>query len=194
MNRIEAFSDGVIAIIITIMVLELKTPEDHNLESLLKLMPIFLSYALSFLVTAIFWVNHHQLLRMTKKADGRLVWANIFWLFWLSLIPFVTAYMGNNHREPLAVALYAVVLTLASTAFTILRYIVSREHLDNFELTEHHNKIHLKGLLSIFLYASSALLAFVSPYLSFAVFILIPLSYFLPDRKLEKLSTKVTNE
>ena len=120
-NRLEAFSDGVIAVIITIMVLELKVPRDTTLTSLRSLAPQFLAYLLSFLVVAIMWVNHHHLLHSARRADARLLWSNNNLLFWMSLVPFVTAYMGNNYRDPRAVGLYGVVLVLCASALCCLR-------------------------------------------------------------------------
>src|SRR5271170_2008946 len=120
-GRIEAFSDGVIAVIITIMVLELRVPADPSMAALLRQAPVFCSYGLSFIVVAILWVNHHHLLHAAKRADAALLWANNNLLFWMSLIPFVTAYMGQNHRSALAVAMYGAVLAITATSFTILR-------------------------------------------------------------------------
>ena len=135
-NRLEAFSDGVIAVIITIMVLELKVPRDTTLTSLRSLMPQFLSYLLSFMVVAIMWVNHHHMMHSARRADARLLWSNNTLLFWMSLVPFVTAYMGNNHRDPRAVALYGIVLTLCSVSFLLLRMAIIQHHLDNHEMVK----------------------------------------------------------
>jgi uncharacterized membrane protein len=183
-NRLEAFSDGVIAIIITIMVLELKAPHDTSLHELIKLSPVFLSYMLSFLVVAIMWVNHHHLLHTAMKVDGSLLWANNNLLFWMSLIPFVTAFLGENPKAPLAVAIYGVVLTAAATSFTLLRYVVSQHHLDDVDMSAHNRRIQRKNALSNLLYASSIPLAFLSIYLSFFIFVFIPVLYFMPERKL----------
>src|SRR5579871_5421868 len=123
-SRLEAFSDGVIAIIITIMVLELRAPAQPTLAALWKVAPIFLSYALSFMVAAIMWVNHHHLIHAVHSVTARLLWSNLYLLFWMSLVPFVTDFLGKNYREPLAVALYGLDLTLCSTAFYFLRIIL----------------------------------------------------------------------
>lgn len=189
-NRVEAFSDGVIAIIVTIMVLELKAPKDSSTLALVKLAPAFLSYVLSFIVVAIMWVNHHHLLPTAKEATGHLLWSNNNLLFWMSLIPVATAYLGEHPTAPLAVAAYGAVLTLAVTSFTWIRHVVAQQHLRDRELTHHHQRIQRKNLFSNLLYAASVPLAFVSIYLSFLIFILIPVLYFLPERKLAEKATE----
>lgn len=183
-NRLEAFSDGVIAVIITIMVLELKVPRDTTLVSLRSLAPQFLSYLLSFVVIAIMWVNHHHMLHSARRADARLLWSNNILLFWMSLVPFVTAFMGNNPRDPRAAALYGIVLTLCSISFALLRTAIIQHHLDNQELVRYHRRIQAKNLYSMALYLASAPLAFVDVRISFAIFVFVALSYFLPERKL----------
>ncbi len=188
-NRLEAFSDGVIAVIITIMVLELKVPRDTTLTSLLSIAPQFLAYLLSFLVVAIMWVNHHHLLHAARHADARLLWTNNNLLFWMSLVPFVTAYMGNNHRDPRAVALYGLVLFMCGGAFAILRSAISTHHRDNPEMSAYHRRTQRKNLMSAALYAASVPLAFVDVRISFFIFAFVALSYFLPERKLAESST-----
>jgi uncharacterized membrane protein len=183
-NRLEAFSDGVIAVIITIMVLELRVPRDTTLASLRGVLPQFLSYLLSFVVVAIMWVNHHHMLHSARRADARLLWSNNTLLFWMSLVPFVTAYMGNHPRDPRAVALYGVVLTLCSLSFALLRSAIVQHHRENPEMVRYHRRIQFKNLYSMFLYAGSAPLAFVDVRISFFIFVFIALSYFLPERKL----------
>jgi len=183
-NRLEAFSDGVIAVIITIMVLELKVPRDTTLVSLRSLAPPFLSYLLSFLLVAIMWVNHHHMLHAARRADARLLWSNNNLLFWMSLVPFVTAYMGNNPRDPRAVALYGIVLTFCSISFALLRNAIIQHHLDNEEVVRYHRRIQAKNLYSMLLYLASAPLAFVDVRISFLIFVFVALSYFLPERKL----------
>jgi uncharacterized membrane protein len=183
-NRLEAFSDGVIAVIITIMVLELKVPRDTTLASLRSLTPQFLSYLLSFLVVAIMWVNHHHLMHSARHADARLLWSNNALLFWMSLVPFVTALMGNNSRDPHAVALYGVVLSLCSVSFTLLRSAIIQHHRDNPDLARYHRRIQFKNLKSMFLYVVSVPLAFVDVRISFFIFVFIALAYFLPERTL----------
>src|SRR5271155_1963281 len=140
-NRLEAFSDGVIAVIITIMVLELKVPRDTTLASLRSLGPQFLSYVLSFLVVAIMWVNHHHLLRSARRADARLLWSNNILLFWMSLVPFVTAFMGNSPHDPRAVALYGIVLTLCSISFVLLRTVIAQHHREDPDLFGYHRRM-----------------------------------------------------
>lgn len=184
-NRLEAFSDGVIAVIITIMVLELKVPRDTTLTSLRSVAPQFLSYLLSFLVVAIMWVNHHHMMHSARRADARLLWSNNTLLFWMSLVPFVTAYMGNNPRDARAVGLYGVVLTLCSLSFVVLRSAIAEHHRDNPEIAEYHHRIELKNIYSLCLYLASVPLAFVDVRISFFIFVFVALSYFLPERKLE---------
>jgi uncharacterized membrane protein len=185
-NRLEAFSDGVIAIIITIMVLDLQAPRPATLSALVRLGPVFLSYLLSFLVVAIMWVNHHHLMHAAKHVDAALLWGNNTLLFCMSLIPFVTRFMGENCRAPFAVALYGAVLASSAAAFTWLRQIVNQRHRDNPELNEYNQRMLRKSAYSTSLYVLSAPLAYVSTNLSFLIFVLIPALYFLPERKLEK--------
>ncbi len=187
-NRLEAFSDGVIAVIITIMVLELKVPRDTTLVSLRGILPQFLSYLLSFLVVAIMWVNHHHMLHSARRADARLLWSNNALLFWMSLVPFVTAYMGDHFRDPRAVALYGVVLSLCSVSFAVLRSAIIQHHRDNPELVLYHRRIQSKNLYSMLLYIASVPLAFVDVRIAFFIFVFVALSYFLPERKLAENS------
>ncbi len=184
-NRLEAFSDGVIAVIITIMVLELKAPPDSTLTSLRGLAPQFLSYLLSFVVVAIMWVNHHHMLHSARRADARLLWSNCFLLFCMSLVPFVTAFMGNHWRDPRAVALYGVVLSFCSASFAGLRWAILAHHRDNLELLRYHRRTALKNLSSLVFYLAAAPLAFVDVRISFFIFVFVALSYFLPERRLE---------
>ena len=183
-SRLEAFSDGVIAIIVTIMVLELRAPSQPTLPALWKVAPIFISYGLSFLVVAIMWVNHHHLIHAVRQVTARLLWSNLNLLFWMSLVPFVTDFLGKNYHEPMAVALYGLDLTMCSSAFYLLRIELVRQHLGNSELVEYHRSIQRKNGLFFLLYLSSAPLAYVSIYASFFVFVLIPALYFLPERRL----------
>ena len=190
-NRIEAFSDGVIAIILTVMVLELKVPSVATVLALKATVPAMLSYALSFVIIAIMWVNHHHLMHLAKHATAGLLWANNNLLFWMSLIPFVTAYMGQTHGAPLAVATYGAVLSLAAAGFTLLRYVVTLGHQGNAKLGEQNRRALRKSLLANLLYASSVPLAFVSVNLSFFIFLLIPAMYFLPERKVAELTAEL---
>ena len=183
-SRLEAFSDGVIAIIVTIMVLELRTPAQPTIAALLKVAPSFLSYGLSFLVVAIMWVNHHHMIHAVHEVTARLLWSNLNLLFWMSLIPFVTDYLGKNPRLPLAVALYSVNLTLCAAAFYLLRTELVRQHLHDPELAAYHEAVQRKNAFSGFLYFIAAPLAYVSIYASFFIFVLIPAMYFLPEKRL----------
>ena len=186
-NRIEAFSDGVIAIILTVMVLELKVPSSATIPALRAAIPSLLSYALSFLIVAIMWVNHHHLMHLTKHATASLLWANNNLLFWMSLIPFVTAYLGQTHGAPLAVATYGAVLTLAGVGFTLLRHAITVGHHSSANIAEQNRWALRKSMFSSLLYAASVPLAFVSVRVSFFIFLLIPAAYFLPERKIEEL-------
>ena len=186
-NRIEAFSDGVIAIILTVMVLELKVPSSATIPALRAAIPSLLSYALSFLIVAIMWVNHHHLMHLTKHATASLLWANNNLLFWMSLIPFVTAYLGQTHGAPLAVATYGAVLTLAGVGFTLLRHAITVSHHSSANIAEQNRWALRKSMFSSLLYAASVPLAFVSVRVSFFIFLLIPAAYFLPERKIEEL-------
>jgi len=185
-NRLEAFSDGVIAIIVTIMVLELRAPAQPTIPALRKVAPIFISYGLSFLVVAIMWVNHHHLIHAVRSVTARLLWSNIYLLFWMSLVPFVTDYLGKNYHEPLAVALYGLDLVLCSSAFYLLRIVLVQQDRHDSALAEYHMSIQRKNLLSAWLYLASVPLAYVSIYASFFIFALIPAMYFLPEARLAR--------
>ncbi len=184
-GRLEAFSDGVIAIIVTIMVLELKVPHPVTLSSVLQLWPVFLSYALSFLVVAIMWVNHHHLLHTVKHVNAALLWFNVHLLFWMSLIPFTTGLMGEGRGAPVAAAFYALNLAAASIAFGLLWRETSKQHQHDSVLLAHHRRLRVMTRWTIAAYLLAAPLAFVSVYLSFGLFMVLPLLYFLPDRRLE---------
>ena len=183
-NRLEAFSDGVIAIIITIMVLELRAPAQPTLAAAIKVAPVFISYALSFLVAAIMWVNHHHLVHAMHSVTARLLWSNLYLLFWMSLVPFVTDFMGKNYREPMAVAFYGLDLFLCATGFYLLRTELVRQSRHDSAMTEYHQRIQRKNALSGALYLLSVPLAYVSIYASFFIFVLIPVMYFLPEKTL----------
>jgi len=188
-NRIEAFSDGVIAIILTVMVLELKVPATATVPALKATVPAMLSYALSFLIVAIMWVNHHHMMHLAKHPTAGLLWTNNNLLFWMSLIPFVTAYMGQTRGAPLAVATYGAVLTMAAAGFTLLRYVINLGHQGNEKLEEQNRRAIRKSLFANLLYACSVPMAFVSVEMSFFIFLLIPAIYFLPERVLSGLQT-----
>ncbi len=181
--RVEAFSDGVIAIIVTIMVLELKIPHEATLAALVKLVPVGLSYLLSFIVVAIMWVNHHALLVTAERADARVLWANMNLLFWMSLIPFVTAYMGENQAAPLTVGVYGVVLAMASISFTPLRLAIAAQHRDHLEKQKQHQKVLVKNYLAPMLYLAGAALAGLSVWISLMLYILVPIMYFSQSKQ-----------
>ena len=173
-----------IAIIITIMVLELRPPAQPTLPAVVKVAPVFISYALSFLVAAIMWTNHHHLIHAVHSVTARLLWSNLYLLFWMSLVPFVTDFMGKNYREPMAVALYGLDLFLCATAFYLLRTELVRQSRHDLAMVEYHQRIQRKNALSGALYLLSVPLAYVSIYSSFFIFALIPAMYFLPEKKL----------
>jgi uncharacterized membrane protein len=187
-NRLEGFSDGVVAIIITIMVLELKVPHEASPEALLKLLPVFLSYALSFLIVAIIWVNHHHLVHTLPQVTGRILWLNNHLLFWLSLVPFTTGFMGENHLAPLAVALYGLVLFFSGVAFDLLRREIALQETTEPELVSMHRRSDRRNTITAALYLVSVPLAWVSVWLSVAIFLLVPIVYFMP-RTLDRLAT-----
>ena len=185
-GRLEAFSDGVIAIIITIMVLELKVPHGADLLSLRPLIPVFLSYVLSFVFLGIYWNNHHHLLQAVRKVDGRVLWANLHLLFWLSLIPFVTGWMGENHFAAWPVALYGVVLFFAGLAYFTLSRVLIAFHGADSPLANALGD-DFKGKASVLGYVFAIALAFVSPWLSCGIYILIAVLWLIPDRRIEKV-------
>lgn len=183
-SRLEAFSDGVIAIIVTIMVLELHSPAQPTWRALIKVAPTFISYGLSFLVVAIMWVNHHHLIHAVREVTARLLWSNLNLLFWMSLVPFVTEFVGKSYHEPMAVALYGLDLALCGCSFYILRTELVRQEGADGNLRDYHDSIQRKNAFSAGLYFLSAPLAYVSVYASFFIFALIPALYFLPEKKL----------
>lgn len=184
-SRLEAFSDGVLAIIITIMVLELKVPHSDNLASLRPLIPVFASYVLSFVYVGIYWNNHHHMLHITKQVDGRVLWANLHLLFWLSLIPFVTGWMGENHFASMPTAAYGVVLLMAAIAYWILqRAIIAKEGPDS-QLAVAIGK-DVKGKISPVLYTLAIPLAFFHEWASGALYVLVAIMWLVPDRRIER--------
>jgi uncharacterized membrane protein len=191
-NRLEAFSDGVLAIIITIMVLELKVPQGEHLAALQPLLPVFLSYVLSFVYVGIYWNNHHHLLHATQRISGGLLWANLHLLFWLSLFPFVTGWMGENHFASLPTALYGFVLLMAAIGYWVLqRTIVASEGVDSL-LARAIGK-DLKGNLSVVIYAAAIPVAFFNQWISQAGYVLVALMWLVPDRRIEKVLTAREN-
>jgi uncharacterized membrane protein len=183
--RLEAFSDGVIAIIITIMVLELKTPSGHDLNSLRPLIPVFLSSLLSFVILAIYWNNHHHLMQAAQHVNGPILWANVHLLFWLSLVPFGTAWVGESHFATWPVAVYGSVLWLAGLAYYILaRALVARHGAQSVIAIALGRDF--KGKLSVALYTAAIALAFVNPKVSVAIYAAIAIIWIIPDRRIER--------
>jgi uncharacterized membrane protein len=184
-TRLEAFSDGVIAIIITIMVLELRPPHDSNLASLRPLWPVFSSYLLSFVYLGIYWNNHHHLMHAAQHVNGRVLWANLHLLFWLSLVPFVTAWMGENLFTGSTVALYGVVLLLAGIAYFILVRALLSLHGSQSLLAIAMGR-DFKGKISIVLYIAGIALAFVNNWVSFATYAFVAVMWLVPDKRIER--------
>lgn len=183
-GRLEAFSDGVLAIILTIMVLEMKTPHEADFSALMEIFPKFLSYVLSFIYIGIYWNNHHHMLQTTKHVSGSILWANLHLLFWLSLVPFVTAWSGENHFASAPMALYGVVLLFAALAYTILQRLIVKEHGDHSLLAEAVGK-DLKGKISLVFYIIAIPSAFLSPWIAGALYVLVALVWLVPDKRIE---------
>ena len=188
-GRLEAFSDGVIAIIITIMVLELKVPHGTGLDALSPLVPVFISYVLSFVFIGIYWNNHHHMLHAVGKVNGRILWANLHLLFWLSLVPFVTGWMGENHFAALPVALYGVVLLMAGIAYFVLARSLAAHHGKESTLALALGK-DTKGKASVAIYAAAVPLSFVNPWIAFSMYIAVAIIWFIPDRRIEQVIAK----
>jgi uncharacterized membrane protein len=185
-TRLEAFSDGVLAIIITIMVLELRVPHAADLAALQPLAPVFLSYVLSFVYLGIYWNNHHHMLHVTSRVTGGILWANLHLLFWLSLVPFVTAWMGENHFAAVPTAAYGVVLLLAAVAYLILQRTIIRSQGSESVLARAVGR-DIKGRLSPFMYALAIPAAFVHGALAGALYVAVALMWLFPDQRIERL-------
>ena len=185
-GRLEAFSDGVLAIIITIMVLELKAPEEVSLGALVSTLPIFVSYILSFVYVGIFWNNHHHLFQITEKVNGKILWANLHLLFWLSLIPFTSSWMGEHHLTAAPVALYGFSLLMSGFAFWILRVMIIRNHGDNEDLVKTLGNGN-KTILSLVIYIVGIILSYYFPWVGMACYIIVALMWLIPDKKIEKI-------
>jgi uncharacterized membrane protein len=183
-GRVEAFSDGVIAILITIMVLELKVPEHAEWNALRPLIPVLLSYVLSFVFLGIYWNNHHHMFHLVKHVTGGMLWANLHLLFWLSLVPFVTGWMGENHFEALPTAVYGVVLLCSAGAWTILQIVIVRSQGPGSVLGEALGS-DVKGKASAILYLVAIPLAFVNRSIAYAIYVLVALIWLVPDRRME---------
>jgi uncharacterized membrane protein len=189
-ERIAAFSDGVFAIIITIMVLELKVPHGADLAALSALLPIFLTYVLSFIVLGIYWNNHHHMFFLTDRITGAILWANLHLLFWLSLMPFVTGWMGENHFAPVPTALYGLVLLFAGVAYYLLEIRIIRSQGASSKL-EAAVGTDRKGMASVALYALAVPMAFVNQWISDAIYALVALMWLIPDRRIESLFDEI---
>ena len=184
-GRLEAFSDGVIAILITIMALELRPPHGSDLQALRELVPSFLSYMLSFVYLGIYWNNHHHMLYATDRVNGAVLWANLHLLFWLSLVPFGTAWVGQNHRAPLPTALYGALFTCAALSYTILQTTIIRQQGPGSKLAAAVGSDR-KGKLSLLVYLAAIPLAFVDPAISQVLYAIIAAVWLIPDRRIER--------
>ena len=184
-SRMEAFSDGVLAVIITIMVLEMKSPRGSSLAALRPAIPVLLSYILSFVYIGIYWNNHHHLLHATQRVNGATLWANLHLLFWLSLIPFTTAWMGDNHFDSWPVAVYGIVLLLAGVAYFILARVLIRLHGQDSTLATSIGRDR-KGKISIAIYAAAIPVAFAKPWIAEACYLIVAIMWLIPDPRIEK--------
>lgn len=188
-TRMEAFSDAVIAVIITIMVLEMKAPHAITLESLKPLAPVFISYVLSFVFIGLYWNNHHHLLQAIQKVNGKILWANLHLLFWLSLVPFMTSWMGENNFATVPVALYGVDLLGAAVAYHMLTHALISYHGKNSPIAKAHGQ-GSKEMLSIFLYAIAIPLAFYHSFIAYTLYIIVAVMWLVPDRRIENCLDK----
>lgn len=184
-NRLEAFSDGVLAIIITIMVLEMKVPHDVQLAALKPILPVFLSYVLSFIYVGIYWNNHHHLFQSTRRVSGGILWANLHLLFWLSLFPFATGWMGENHLAATPTAIYGFVLLMAAIAYYLLQRTIIAQQGQESLLAKAVGR-DWKGKVSPALYFAAILLSFVSPWIASGLYVFVALMWFVPDRRIER--------
>jgi len=184
-TRLEAFSDGVIAILITIMVLELRIPEGADWDSVQPIVPVFLTYVLSFVFLGIYWSNHHHLLHMADRITGGIMWANLHLLFWLSLTPFATGWMGRNHFAPLPTAMYGVVLLFSAVSYTILVRMIIAAQGPSSRLKAAIGS-DAKGYLSLAIYAAAIPLAFVNRWIAYALYVAVVLMWLVPDRRIER--------
>ena len=185
-GRLEAFSDGVIAIIITIMVLELKVPHGEDLQALLPLWPVFMSYVLSFVFIGIYWNNHHHLLHAIESVNGRILWTNLHLLFWLSQVPFVTGWMGENHFAAVPTALYGCVLLMCGVAYYFLVRAILAHHGHDSRIAAALGN-DFKGKISVVMYAVAVPLAFVNRWLAYALYAAVAMVWFVPDRRIERV-------
>lgn len=184
-NRLEAFSDGVLAIIITIMVLELKAPQQTDINSLLAKTPIFISYIFSFIYVGIYWNNHHHLFQITEKVNGKILWANLHLLFWLSLVPFTTAWIGENYMEKLPIIAYGIILLFCAIAYFILQGQIIKSHDDKFRLRKVIGT-NTKGKASLVFYIFGIISAFLFTWLALLFYAVVAIMWLVPDRRIEK--------
>jgi uncharacterized membrane protein len=190
-GRLEAFSDGVIAILITIMVLALRIPQSGKISALRPLVPVFLSYVLSFVTIGMYWNNHHHLLQAAQRVNGRILWANMHLLFWLSLFPFATAWMGENHFAKVPTSFYGGVLLLAAIAYKILQTLIVADEGKDSKLAEALGR-DVKGKISVVIYAAAIPLALLSSWIAVACYVIVALIWLVPDRRLERMTRRVT--
>jgi uncharacterized membrane protein len=183
-ERLEAFSDGVLAIIITIMVLEIKVPTGYNLSDLKPVAPVFFSYVLSFIYLGIYWNNHHHMMHTVKHVTGNILWANLHLLFWLSLVPFVTGWMGENHFKPVPVSLYGVILLMSAIAYYILQTVIIKAHGTDSILAKAIGR-DLKGKISPILYLIGICSSWINDWIAGSIYILVALIWLVPDRRIE---------
>jgi uncharacterized membrane protein len=184
-GRLEAFSDGVVAIIITIMVLELHVPHGDSISAMIPVLPAFLSYLLSFVYIGIYWNNHHHMIYLVEKINGAVLWANLNLLFWLSLIPFVTSWMGENHFAKWPVALYGILLITNALSYTILATLLIRQNGKNSALGQALGR-DWKGKISLVIYAAGIGIAFLNPDIAIGLYVVVALIWFIPDRRIEE--------
>ena len=184
-TRMEAFSDGVLAIIVTIMVLEMKVPHGDDMLALKPLLPVFLSYIISFTYICIYWNNHHHLLQVVQNVNGKVLWANNHLLFWLSLFPFATGWMGENHFSTMTVAVYGIVLMMAGIAYFVLVRVLLNSDISNVKLAKAVGN-DKKGRLSVIIYAVAIPLSFVHPYIGCFFYLLVAAIWLIPDKRIEK--------
>ena len=184
-TRMEAFSDGVVAILITIMVLEMKVPHGTDWAALRPIVPVFLSYVMSFIYVGIYWSNHHHMLQMTHHTNGVILWANLHLLFWLSLIPFASGWMGENHFAPMTAAVYGIVLLGAAVAYFLLQSLIIRHQGANSKLKAAVGR-DLKGKASVLLYAVAIGLSLVHEWISMAIYVFVAILWLVPDRRIER--------
>lgn len=185
-NRLEAFSDGVLAIIITIMVLELKTPKGASLEALLPFTHVFMGYVLSFVFIGIYWNNHHHLIAAMHRVNSKIMWANLHLLFWLSLVPFVTSWVGENKYAPLPIACYGFVLLCAGGAYKILQSVIIASEPDKSHFKQALGS-DIKGLLSLIFYTAAIICVFYLPIISILIYVIVAIMWIVPDTRLEKI-------